>query len=566
LSDQIAHIYQQNLAEIESSLVHPLMAYKKLIYNKSDMPMSEFALKFASILVACKIDLRQELDYPLLKTIRNVIIEKSLVNVICTKKPRVYVEKSRFLMGITDETGKLADNEVYVSYRDPRTGFEQYLHNVDVLVARTPCYGLSELRRLRAKYVPGMRHLVNCIAFPQRGSTRPLTNVLSGGDLDGDLYFVCWDQSLVTAVVNSPTLIAYPEKTSSPSTQQIGRRVQQRDLVAHFVGSCLKADSIGLVHHNLISQYDQSRENMKKAAYLDQIIKINRAIDGLAPVSSSGGSGKAPFVKTPDWHLAKNELKPVYSARSKEDKIDALYDILSKKRPLSPDQLEQSSLVGRLMHATIQMFLKVCRASRDENESIRGGRFLKKEEIDLLMEHRLIDTDLDDIQLSDENLARLKRRYAKYVQDVMAIESKENSLLGNGWCGETGDAGAYMGSIERQAIADRVLKLSELKLKLANDFKRFVIDLDYMTDERDLPEFIRRSMHTPNDIFIRTRVVRLYEIYGQHSSYYQIPWIFYEILAYLKNSLSQPNSIGVPLTVSAQHVPSITFNRISQTG
>ena len=32
--------------------------------------------------------------------------------------------------------------------------------------------------------------------FPKAGDI-PVTNQISGGDLDGDLYFICWDERLI---------------------------------------------------------------------------------------------------------------------------------------------------------------------------------------------------------------------------------------------------------------------------------------------------------------------------------------------------------------------------------
>jgi hypothetical protein len=37
---------------------------------------------------------------------------------------------------------------------------------------------------------------LNCIIFPKKGKI-PLTSQISGSDLDGDNFFICWDQRLV---------------------------------------------------------------------------------------------------------------------------------------------------------------------------------------------------------------------------------------------------------------------------------------------------------------------------------------------------------------------------------
>jgi RNA-dependent RNA polymerase len=40
---------------------------------------------------------------------------------------------------------------------------------------------------------PELRHLYNVVVFSSKGH-RPACNMMAGGDLDGDVYFVCWDE------------------------------------------------------------------------------------------------------------------------------------------------------------------------------------------------------------------------------------------------------------------------------------------------------------------------------------------------------------------------------------
>ena len=52
--------------------------------------------------------------------------------------------------------------------------------------------------RLEKKGLPLDRfdYFINVIVFPQRGKY-PLSALISGGDLDGDYYLLCWDQLLI---------------------------------------------------------------------------------------------------------------------------------------------------------------------------------------------------------------------------------------------------------------------------------------------------------------------------------------------------------------------------------
>jgi len=59
-------------------------------------------------------------------------------------------------------------------------------------VTRNPCLNPGDLRLLQGVDRPELRHLHNVVVFSSKGE-RPTCNMMSGGDLDGDVYFVCWD-------------------------------------------------------------------------------------------------------------------------------------------------------------------------------------------------------------------------------------------------------------------------------------------------------------------------------------------------------------------------------------
>lgn len=61
---------------------------------------------------------------------------------------------------------------------------------------------------LEAVDVPGLHHLYDCLVFPQKGE-RPHANEASGSDLDGDLYFVTWDDTLIPPSKRSWTPMDY---------------------------------------------------------------------------------------------------------------------------------------------------------------------------------------------------------------------------------------------------------------------------------------------------------------------------------------------------------------------
>lgn len=74
-----------------------------------------------------------------------------------------------------------------------------------VIVTKNPCLHPGDVRVLEAVFEEQLmeKGLVDCIVFPQKGK-RPHPNECSGGDLDGDLYFVSWDQGLIPCKTETP--------------------------------------------------------------------------------------------------------------------------------------------------------------------------------------------------------------------------------------------------------------------------------------------------------------------------------------------------------------------------
>jgi RNA-dependent RNA polymerase len=92
-----------------------------------------------------------------------------------------------------------------------------------VVVAKNPCLHPGDIRILEAVDVPELHHLVDCLVFPQNGE-RPHPNEASGSDLDGDLYFVTWDEKLIPPGKKSWNPMDY----SPPEAKQLPRQVSQK--------------------------------------------------------------------------------------------------------------------------------------------------------------------------------------------------------------------------------------------------------------------------------------------------------------------------------------------------
>ncbi|KAI5078515.1 hypothetical protein GOP47_0006186 [Adiantum capillus-veneris] len=164
------------------------------------------------------------------------------------KKTRIFVSKGRLLMGCLDETRTLNYGQVYISVSQSSRGHVLIddglipetingINNVPqtaciikgrVIVAKNPCVHPGDVRLLTAVDVPALRHLVDCVVFPQKGH-RPHPSECSGSDLDGDLYFVSWDENLIPPTVHPPQDYQPPpeRKLDRPVNTQVHEPVFQ---------------------------------------------------------------------------------------------------------------------------------------------------------------------------------------------------------------------------------------------------------------------------------------------------------------------------------------------------
>ncbi|KAK4929864.1 hypothetical protein LTR49_003491 [Elasticomyces elasticus] len=124
------------------------------------------------------------------------------------KRFKVRLSKSTSVLGIPDVTGMLRPGEVHLQFSrpwpDPVSGqMRSSLNGVEVLVARNPSMDGSNIQKLRGVLCPELAHLYDVIVFSIHGP-RPEAGKLSGGDYDGDTFWVCWEPSLVKHFKNAP--------------------------------------------------------------------------------------------------------------------------------------------------------------------------------------------------------------------------------------------------------------------------------------------------------------------------------------------------------------------------
>lgn len=154
--------------------------------------------------------------------------------------------------GIMDETNFLEEGQVFCSVRSEKTGL---VLTGRVVITRCPALHPGDVQYVDAVDVPQdspLRSVHNCVVFSAKGD-RDLPSQLSGGDLDGDLYNIIYDDSLM------PTHLSKPADYPTVPPIDIGREVVLSDMTDFFV-QFMENDQLGRIatlHQTLADQKPQ---------------------------------------------------------------------------------------------------------------------------------------------------------------------------------------------------------------------------------------------------------------------------------------------------------------------
>jgi RNA-dependent RNA polymerase len=188
------------------------------------------------------------------------------------EKAKIVVEKGAFLLGCIDETGTLrgykkptvAQGETFLEEELPqifvqvpsKIGENQYTVIEGIcLVGRNPSLHPGDLRVVQAVNVPALHHLRDVVVFPLKGE-RDIPGMCSGGDLDGDDFFVIWDEALQPSETNCE-----PMNYDAPVSRQQSK-VEVTDLMKFFV-RFMKNDALPTIAHAHMAQSDALPRGIK---------------------------------------------------------------------------------------------------------------------------------------------------------------------------------------------------------------------------------------------------------------------------------------------------------------
>ncbi|KAG9668598.1 RdRP-domain-containing protein, partial [Aureobasidium melanogenum] len=162
------------------------------------------------------------------------------------EKAKLFIEKGAFVLGCVDETNtlKMCPGElpqIFIQVPGEKEGEWKTAQGI-CLLARNPSLHPGDIRVVRAVQCEPLKHLKNVVVLPQQGE-RPLANMCSGGDLDGDDYLVMWDDDLLppTGQWNSE-----PMNYDPPTPVMCAGPVQDEQFVKFFI-DYIKNDNLGSI-------------------------------------------------------------------------------------------------------------------------------------------------------------------------------------------------------------------------------------------------------------------------------------------------------------------------------
>ncbi|KAI0125087.1 RNA dependent RNA polymerase-domain-containing protein [Xylariales sp. AK1849] len=251
------------------------------------------------------------------------------------EKARIVVEKGALVFGCVDETHTLrghtdADEpdltndrailpQIFLQVPKQNQPSQYEVITGLCVVGRNPSLHPGDLRVVEAVdvEVPAIKALRDVVVFPAEGD-RNIASMCSGGDLDGDDFFVFWDERLIPKEWNYPPLmhdVVEPKESS--------RDVQIKDIAKFFV-EYMKNDSLGMIAHAHVAQSDRLPDGPKDPRCIELAKLHSNAVDYV----KTGQQAHITARLTPTtWpHFMEKKKKSYHSTTV----LGQLYDLVAK--------------------------------------------------------------------------------------------------------------------------------------------------------------------------------------------------------------------------------------------
>ena len=247
-------------------------------------------------------------------------------------KARLVVEQGAFLFGCVDETNTLRGwyeqqpedtpklPQIFVQVPESIDSKDYVVKTGICVVGRNPSMHPGDLRVVEAVDIPQLHHLRNVVVFPANGD-RDIPSMCSGGDLDGDDFFVFWDQRLCPPQKNFP-----PMNHDAVQPTKLNRDVEIADIKDFFV-EYMKNDSLSRIATSHLAWADKRGATHENCLELSQL--HSKAVDY---VKSGQPARLPPRLKVRFWpHFMENRWDKEQSTTA----LGRIFDHMKKKIQLN---------------------------------------------------------------------------------------------------------------------------------------------------------------------------------------------------------------------------------------
>ena len=217
------------------------------------------------------------IDEPLISQFLNIFVYSKLINIKYNGK--LNDKRCVCLMGVLDETNTLKENEVYVHlvHSTEYSRINKVL-NQKITVYRSPSLYPGDIKILTAVNKPELSHMINVIVFSKKGK-RPTFNKLSGGDLDGDRYFILFNDYITTNIKDTNcSPLEDPKYSIKSNNNQINKKITIDDTINCMITS-VQNDLVGLICDNHMALADNSDLKAKDPRCIKLCKYFNQEID-----------------------------------------------------------------------------------------------------------------------------------------------------------------------------------------------------------------------------------------------------------------------------------------------
>lgn len=165
--------------------------------SSSTIPPTPLSIHLILIITITSNDDKSHPQNNELKTkIRSHIMNINRNKQFMRSKVRIPIEEGGQFLGILDYTQSLKPNQMFLQIDRSNKNLHKEVIIGKAIVYRDPHPIPNDIRTVELVDIPALSHIVNCAVFPAAGYL-PLHLQCSGGDLDGDKYFIIWDSDFI---------------------------------------------------------------------------------------------------------------------------------------------------------------------------------------------------------------------------------------------------------------------------------------------------------------------------------------------------------------------------------